>query len=351
MSQVREVPVQEAERKRRPLLAEFFVRLVREKPLGVVGGVIVLIMLFGGIFADVLAPYGMTEIHIADRLEGPSAKYLLGADQLGRDILSHLMYGARISVVVGLAGTTVAVVVATLIGIPSGFFGGKYDIIVQRVVDAWISFPGLLILLTVMSVVGRGMLQIILVLGILIGIHSSRVVRSAVIGIKENDYFLAAKAIGSTNARTMIRHIMPNIMAPIIIIFSINIGAIILDEASLSFLGFGLPPDIPSWGGYAQPGRTCVHDGETRAGSLSGSLPRFSDLRVKHVRRRRKGPARPQAQGRRIVGPAPYHDTGDGFQTRPPSRPRGAKGAAERSRRVAFSHSRATLQRPCRSSC
>ena len=171
--------------------------------------------------------------------------------------------------IVGLAGTSVCVAVALMIGVSSGYFGGKYDIIVQRFVDAWMAFPGLLVLITVMSMVGRGTLQIILVLGILFGIWNSRLVRSAVIGIKENDYFLAAKAIGATNARTLMRYIMPNIMAPIIIIFSITIGGVILDEAALSFLGFGLPPDVPSWGGFAQ-WRAPLHGGKTRAGSLSG---------------------------------------------------------------------------------
>ena len=151
--------------------------------------------------------------------------------------------------IVGLAGTTVCVVVAAIIGVPSGFFGGKYDIILQRFVDAWMAFPGLLILLTVMSIVGRGMFQIILVLGILFGIYNSRIIRSAVIGIKENDYFTAAKAIGSPTTRTLRRHVLPNIMPPIIIIFSITIAGIILDEAALSFLGYGLPPEVPSWGG------------------------------------------------------------------------------------------------------
>ena len=249
MSQLRDILVQEAERKRRSLLAEFFIRLVREKPLGVVGAVIVLIMLFSGIFADFLAPHGMNELNLIDRLSAPSAKYLLGADQIGRDILSRIIYGARVSMIVGLAGTTVAILVAAIIGVPSGFLGGKFDIIVQRFVDGWMAFPGLLILLNVMSLVGRGMLQIILVLGILSGIGASRIVRSAVIGIKEDDYFLAAEAIGSSPPRTLIRHVMPNIMAPIIVIFSVNIGWIILDEAGLSFLGFGLPPDVPSWGG------------------------------------------------------------------------------------------------------
>ena len=249
MSQLRDIPLEEVETKRRHALAVFFIRLVREKPLGVAGGIIVLILLFSGIFADVLAPYEMADIHLFDRLQAPSAKYLLGTDQLGRDILSRLIYGARISVIVGLAATTLSVVVAVIIGVPSAFFGGKYDIIVQRFVDAWMAFPGLIILLTVMSMVGRGMLQIILVLGILSGIHSSRLVRSAVIGIKENDYFLAARAIGSPSTATLVRHVLPNIMPVVIIIFSISIGGMILSEASLSFLGFGLPPDIPSWGG------------------------------------------------------------------------------------------------------
>ena len=249
MSQLRESLVLEAETKRRHALADFFVRLVREKPLGFAGGVIVLILLFCGIFAGLLAPYEMAEIHLFDRLAAPSATYLLGADQLGRDILSRLIYGARVSVIIGMAATIITVVVAAIIGVPSGFLGGKYDIVVQRLVDAWLAFPGLLILLTVMSIVGRGMLQIIIVMGIFGGIGTSRLLRSAVIGIKENDYFLAARAIGSPTRRTMMRHIMPNIMPIMIIIFSTSIGGMILAEAGLSFLGFGLPPGDASWGG------------------------------------------------------------------------------------------------------
>ena len=249
MSQLRDILPQEVERKRRNALGVFFVRLVREKQLGVVGGVIFLILVFLAIFADFLAPYGMDEMRILDRFAAPSARHLLGGDQVGRDILTRLIYGARISMIVGLSGTSITVVIASIIGVPSGFFGGKYDITVQRFVDAFLAFPGLLILLTVLSIVGPGILQIILVLGVLTGIFSSRIVRSAVISIKENDYFLAAEAIGSPTHKTIMRHIMPNIMAPIIIIFSITIGGIILDEASLSFLGFGLPPEVPSWGG------------------------------------------------------------------------------------------------------
>ena len=257
MSQPRDTPLQDVERKRPSRLAEFFIRLVREKPLGVVGGVIVLILLFCGIFADVLAPWEMNEIIILDILAPPSAEHLLGADHVGRDILTRLIYGARISVIVGLAATSITVVVAAIIGVPSGYLGGKFDLLLQRFVDAWISFPGLLILLMIISIVGQGILQIILILGIFDGIGTSRLVRSAVIGIKENDYFLAAEAIGSTTTKTVIRHIIPNIMAIIIIIYSINIGGVILAEAGLSFLGFGLPPEVPSWGGMlAWEGRT-----------------------------------------------------------------------------------------------
>ena len=163
--------------------------------------------------------------------------------------MSRIIFGARLSLGVGLAATALTVVVAVLIGGISGFFGGKLDLAVQRFVDAWMAFPGLLLLLTIMSIAGQGVLQIILILGISGGIGGSRVVRGAVIGIKENDYFLAARAIGSTGTATLMRHVLPNIMAPVIIIFSITVGGVIMAEASLSFLGFGLPVDIPSWGG------------------------------------------------------------------------------------------------------
>ena len=248
MSDAIGIPSAEIAPKRRSRLADFFIRLVKEKPLGTASGIIILILIFVAIFADVLAPYGYTEMHLIDRLQGSSARYPLGTDQLGRDFLSRLIHGARLSMLVGLAATALNVVVALLIGGISGFLGGKLDLVVQRFVDAWMAFPGLLLLLTVMSIVGRGLPQMILILGIAGGIGGSRVLRGAVIGIKENDYFLAARAIGSPGAATLMRHVLPNIMAPIIIIFSITVGGVIIAEASLSFLGFGLPPDVPSWG-------------------------------------------------------------------------------------------------------
>ena len=210
-------------------------------------GVIVLLLIFVAIFADALAPYPFYEMHLRDQFQGPSAQYLLGTDQAGRDLLSRLIYGARLSLIVALAATTLNVVVAVLIGGTSGFIGGKFDLVVQRFVDAWMCFPGLLLLLTIMSIVGTGLFQIIVVLGITGGISGSRVPRGAVIGIKENDYFLAAQALGSPTTKTLMRHVLPNIVAPIIIIFSVNIGGNILSAAALSFLGYGLPPAFPDW--------------------------------------------------------------------------------------------------------
>ena len=223
--------------------------MVREQPLGTGGGIVILILVLVSIFADSLASYRYEEIHLRDRLQAPTAAYLLGTDHVGRDLLSRLIHGARLSLTVGLAATVLTVVVAVLIGGTTGFIGGRLDLVTQRFVDAWMAFPGLLLLLTIMSIAGRGMLQIIVVLGVSGGIPASRVVRGAVLGVKENAYFQAAQAIGSSRRRSLLRHVLPNIAAPIIIIFSINVGGVIMSEAALSFLGFGLPPDIPSWGG------------------------------------------------------------------------------------------------------
>ena len=249
MSNATESPSAVSAPNRRAGLVDFFVRLLKEKPLGTFCGIIVLLFILGAVFAEVLAPFPHDEVNILDRMQQPSEQYLLGTDQLGRDLLSRLLFGAQISLTVGLSATALNVLIAVLIGSLSGFLGGKVDLVVQRFVDAWMAFPGLLLLLTIMSLVGRGLPQIIVVLGVTGGIGSSRIVRSAVIGVKENVYFQAAVAIGCSKGRILLRHVLPNIAAPGIIIFTINIGAVIISEAALSFLGFGLPIKIPSWGG------------------------------------------------------------------------------------------------------
>ena len=247
-----------AESKRRSLLADFLIRLVREKPMGTFGGIIVLLLFFTGVFADLawlglsgvgLAPLPYGEIHLADRLAAPSVQYILGADGMGRDMLSRIIFGARISMYVGLGASTINVIIAGIIGLISGYLGGRVDITVQRFVDAALSFPMLIVAITLMALVGSGLVQVIVVLGIWGGIAWIRVVRAAVIAIKENVYVDAARAIGSTTGHMITRHILPNIVPVMIIIFTVSMAGNIIGEASLSFLGFGVPPPAPSWGG------------------------------------------------------------------------------------------------------
>lgn len=238
-----------AVRKRRSFLADLAVRLVKEKPLGTVGAVIVLLLLFIGIFAGWLAPYGYNETFVGGKLEGMSSTFWMGTDNVGRDLLSRIIYGARVSMFVGLGVPTISMIISTFIGLVSGFLGGKTDLIIQRFVDAWVCFPALFIMLTFMALVGSGMVQVILVLGIMGGIGASRLKRSAVLAVKMNLYVEAAKAIGCPTWSILIRHILPNIMATVIITFTMGMGGAILAEASLSFLGYGIPPPVPSWGG------------------------------------------------------------------------------------------------------
>ena len=237
------------EPKKRGALVGFFIRLVREKPLGTIGGVIVLLLLFAGIFADFVAPYGMNEPYPIDRLTPPSAKYLLGSDNMGRDMLSRVIFGARISVIVGLCAASISVSLATIIGISSGFLGGKFDLLVQRFVDAWMCFPEMILLIALISVLGHGLWQVIGVTGIVWGVVASRVVRSEVLVIKENTYMQAAVAMGCSTWRIVWRHVLPNIATLLIVLFSVHVPQLIIAEASLSFLGLGIPPPAPSWGG------------------------------------------------------------------------------------------------------
>jgi len=244
-------------KKRLPWYIECWPRLVKEKPLGTVGGVLVLLMLFTGIFANFIAPYGMNETRLADRLQPYSLKHPLGTDALGRDMLSRIIFGARISMFVGLGAVGISVVGKTLIGTTTGYFGGWWDMVMQRIVDAWMCFPGLVILLTIMALIGPGLGNIIFALSLGATFGASRTIRGATVGIKENQYVEAARAVGCSQARVILVYILPNIMAPLIISATVSLGGVILAESSLSFLGFGIPPPNPSWGGMLSgSGRT-----------------------------------------------------------------------------------------------
>ncbi len=236
-----------APRRSRGGLTGLTVRLFTEKPLGAVGAVIVMIMLLMAIFADWIAPYPFDEPHFSDALQGSSVSYLLGTDYQGRDLFSRLVYGARVSIVVALGSVALGSVLAALIGITSGYMGGKFDTLVQRLVDAWMSVPPLLLLLFVLSILGPSTLNVTLVLG-LVAIRESRVLRGAVLALKEQPFVEAARVNGAATLRILIRHILPNVMVPIIILASLRLGQVVLIEASLSFLGYGVPPPFPSWG-------------------------------------------------------------------------------------------------------
>ena len=237
-----------SKRERHPIV-DFWIRLVKEKPLGTVGAVITLLLLLTAIFADFIAPYGMNETYVGGPLAPPSAQYWLGTDNLGRDLLSRIIFGARISVIVGLTAASLGTIISAVIGITCGYMGGKLDLMVQRGVDTWMCLPALIISMVLVIVMGPSIWSIIVALAFTWGVPGSRVVRGAVISIRENSYVAAARAAGCSTMRMLTRHILPNVMPTVIILFSIRVPGMVLAEASLSFLGFGIPPPVPSWGG------------------------------------------------------------------------------------------------------
>jgi peptide/nickel transport system permease protein len=236
-----------ARAERRSLLRQG-IRLAWRKPLGTLGALIVLVMLLMAIFAEAIAPFHYNQTNMRDRLKPPSASHILGTDNLGRDIFSRIVYGARISMIVSLSAVLIGITLATAVGTVSGYFGGMLDTLVQRAVDAWMAFPWLVVLLSIMSIVGPGIVNLTVALGILVAAGTSRIIRSATLSVKEHTYIEAARAVGASHLRILLRYIVPNVMAPIIIAATVTLGFIILAESSLSFLGFGVPPPYPSWG-------------------------------------------------------------------------------------------------------
>ena len=245
-------------------------RFIRRKPLGAAGGFILLVLLACALFADariitlgqstapLLAPYHYDEQDItsAGRLQDPTWEHPFGTDRLGRDMLSQIIYGSRVSIIVGFASVSAGLLIAVAVGVTSGYLGGRFDLVVQRFVDAWIAFPAIIILITGVQLakgyLGSGPAEqtaaIILVLAVILAAGSSRIIRGATLTTKENTYIEAARVLGASESRIVFRHILPQIVPLAIVISTLLLGVAILAEGTISFLGFGVPPPFPSWG-------------------------------------------------------------------------------------------------------
>ena len=221
----------------------------RSKPLGAISGIILLAMVFIAVFASVIAPYAPNLNNTADALVGPSARHLFGTDQFGRDILSRVIHGARISLYVGLGATLIGTGVATFLGVITAYFGSFLDYFVQRVVDAVQAIPPLVLLIGILVVLGPSITNVIIALSVRQAFVSSRVIRASVLSVMANPYVEVARVIGASHARTMFFHILPNVLATVIVLATVSIGGNVIAEASLSFLGYGVPPPSPTWGG------------------------------------------------------------------------------------------------------
>lgn len=239
-------------------------KFCRRKPLGAIGGFIVVAMLFIAVFVDgaivgsntpILAPTGYNAQVFGEENLGPSIDHPMGTDRSGVDIFSRVLYGIRISALIGLGGVVIASLLSLFLGTVSGYFGGWIDTIIQRLVDIVLAIPPIILLIYSISVfAGRSgaysrMAWITVIVGFIIAMGSARVIRGAAIATSNNQYVDAARTIGATNARIIVRHIVPNVIPIVIVLATVNVGAVILAEAAISFLGYGIPPPFPSLGG------------------------------------------------------------------------------------------------------
>ncbi len=223
-------------------------RFVRGHPLGAIGAVLVTVCILTAIFAPVLAPFGPKAPDF-DAFLRPGGPHLMGTDHLGRDIFSRVVWGARLSLYVGLVSVSVGITLGAVWGMITAYFGGAWDVISQRLVDVMMGFPPIVLALGLMAVLGQSVNNVILALIVLLAPTSARTMRAAVLGLKELAYVEAARAVGGSHWRVIFRHLLPNALGTYIVLFTVNVAYAIVVEAALSFLGLGSPPDEPSWGG------------------------------------------------------------------------------------------------------
>lgn len=222
---------------------------LRKKPLGALGAVVILLAVLLALFAPVVAPADPIQTSLINALEAPSGGHLFGTDANGRDLLSRVIYGARTSLGIGLGAVLLGVSAGTLLGVIGGFLGGVVDMLFQRLMDMLQAFPTVVLAMAIVAAAGISYPNIIIAIGVTIIPSVARVVRSAVLTVRENQYIDAARALGASDPRLMLRHVLPNVAAPIIVLTSVVIGQAIISEATLSFLGLGVQEPRPSWGG------------------------------------------------------------------------------------------------------
>jgi len=227
-----------------------------KKPIVAIGALIVAAMFMMAIFAPYLAPYKPDEIQLRERLSGPTMKHPLGTDQFGRDILTRIMYGGRISLIVGLAGTTVGLILGCAVGVKAGYAGGWWDESLMRAMDILMSFPYLVLGMGLMAIFGASLKNVIVTIGIISLPRFARLMRGVCLSLKEREYVKAGLSLGASGTYMIVRHIIPNSMAPIIVLYTLSIATAINMEAALSFLGMGVPPPTATWGGLISEGRS-----------------------------------------------------------------------------------------------
>lgn len=218
------------------------------------GAVIILVLILVAIFAPLLAPYDPNKLDLAHALSQPSKAYLLGTDELGRDILSRVIYGSRISLLVGIVAVTVAGIIGMALGLIAGYFGGWTNIIIMRCIDSLLALPPLVLILAIAAVLGGGLLNVLIAIAIGMMPVYCRLMCGQVLTIKESDFITAAYVIGANDSRIMFRHLLPNSLPPLLILITVNLGVAILMEAALSFIGIGINPPTATWGSMVASG-------------------------------------------------------------------------------------------------
>jgi len=228
-------------------------------PLAVSGVVVLSILLLAAIFAPIISPYDPLEQDILSRLEPPSSNHLLGTDDLGRDVASRIIYGTRISLSVGIIAVCIAVILGTTMGLISGYFKGWADIIIMRIVDIMLCFPSIFLILMVIAFLEPNILNVMAVIGLTSWMGLARLVRGETLSIRERDFIYAAKGLGLPASRILFVHILPNVITPVLVAATLGVGAAILTESALSFLGLGVQPPTPSWGNMLTTGKDYIY--------------------------------------------------------------------------------------------